>query len=147
MATGDYPENGNNTPAARAQRETHWRRIIERWKASGLPKTTFCEREGVAHSAFHWWLGELCRRDGKPLRRRPPKKVKAPAPSPRPRPGFVPVRVVARKPAARQPIEVLVAGQVIRVVPDFDPETFMRLVAVLEGQPLASEVTMESDPC
>lgn len=45
MANGEYPENGDNTPVARAQRETYWRRVIERWKSSGLPKTAFCERD------------------------------------------------------------------------------------------------------
>lgn len=44
MAKSEYPENDDNTPAARAQREAHWRRVIERWKGSGPPQTTFCER-------------------------------------------------------------------------------------------------------
>jgi hypothetical protein len=143
MARTTYPDNGDNTPAARAQRETYWRRIIERWKASGLPKTTFCSREGVGHSAFYWWLEELDRRDGKP---KTPRTARRKLAVPKRR-GFVPVTVVTSKPPTRQPIEVLVAGQVIRVIPDFDPETFMRLVAVLEGQPLASEVTMEDERC
>jgi len=47
MAKPIYPGTGDNTPATLAPRETYWRRLIERWRASGQPKSTFCEREGV----------------------------------------------------------------------------------------------------
>jgi hypothetical protein len=49
-----HPSNGDHTPAARAQRETHWRRLVERWKTSGQSKSTFCERQGVFDASFHW---------------------------------------------------------------------------------------------
>jgi hypothetical protein len=143
MAKTLYPSNGDHTPAARAQRETHWRRVGERWKASGQSKSTFCEREGVSDASFHWWLRELARRDRRPTRVRVQKpKAAASAKS-----TFLPVRLVAPAPKTREPIEVVVMGQVIRVIPDFDPETFRRLVAVLEGQPLACEATMDDPQC
>ena len=53
-----YPTTGDNTPAGRAQLETHWRRLIDRWKTSGLTKTAFCQREGHSGAALHW-----CRSD------------------------------------------------------------------------------------
>jgi hypothetical protein len=135
MAKFAYPTTGDNTPAARAQRETHWRRLIERWKASGLTKTAFCQREGHSAAALHWWIGELARRD-----RRRPRRPTVPKPVTARRPSFVPVRVLAPTSTAPQPIEVLVAGQVVRVVPDFDPETFRRIIQVLEGWPTLAEV-------
>jgi hypothetical protein len=57
------PDPGMNTPAARAQRETFWRRLIARWKLSGVPKATFSERERVSGASLGWWLRELDRRD------------------------------------------------------------------------------------
>lgn len=135
MAKTTYPGMGDNSPAARAQRETHWRRVIERWKASGLPKSTFCEREGLSDASLHWWLGELARRNGcrpgfRPAEKSPAKKA--------PRPEFVPVQVVPSFQAAVKAVELVVAGYVVRVVPDFDPETLRRLLDLLEG---------EGDPC
>jgi hypothetical protein len=141
MAKSTYPTTGVNTPAARAQRETHWRRLIDRWKTSGLTKTAFCEREGHSGAALHWWIGEIDRRDHRrPRRPAGPKLARAA------RTSFVPVRVVTPAPSAPRPIEVLVAGHVIRVVPDFDPETFRRIVHILEGWPTLAEVSGRK-PC
>lgn len=141
MAKSAYPTTGVNTPAARAQRETHWRRLIDRWKASGLSKTAFCQREGHSAAALHWWIGELDRRD-----HRPPRRSAGPKSAPAARTSFVPVRVVTPTPSAQRPIEVLVAGRVIRVVADFDPETFRRVVHVLESWPPAAVVSGRK-PC
>ena len=129
MAEPKCPGTGENTPAARAQRETHWRRLAERWKASGLRKSTFCEREGVSDASLHWWLRELVRRDGRgkraPVRRIAPRKPAA---------RFVPLKVIpATRPVATT-LELVVAGQVVRIPPDFDAEALRRLVACLEGR-------------
>ncbi len=35
------------------QLEMHWQRLVERWKARGLPKSTFCEREGISDASLH----------------------------------------------------------------------------------------------
>lgn len=130
MAKLTYPTIGDNTPAARAQRETYWRRLVDRWKASGLPKTTFCEREGISDASLHWWLGQLARRDGQRRGSAPPKAKQIRAK----RTAFVPVQVLVAPQPPPRAVEVLVAGHVIRVMQDFDPETFRRLVALLEGE-------------
>lgn len=131
MAKTTYPGTGDNSPAARAQRKTYWRRLVERWKASGLPKSTFCEREGISDASLHWWLRELTRRTGRrPGFRRAEKSPARKAP----RPAFVPVQVISSAPTAPKAVEVVVAGYVVRVIPDFDKETLRRLVALLKGE-------------
>jgi hypothetical protein len=140
MARSNYPGNGINTPAARAQREEYWRRAVERWKASGLAKSVFCKREGLSDASLHWWIRQIEARDEAQRRVRAPRP---PAPKKAPT-TLIPVRVVnSAPPPARKPMEVMVGGHVIRVVPDFDPETFRRLVEVLEGWPTLKEV----QPC
>jgi len=131
MAKLTYPGTGDNTPAARAQRETYWRRLIERWQASGQPKSTFCEREGVSDASLHWWLRQIARRDG----RQRPKSAPVSSPAKKPaRASFVPLRVVATAPPEPQPLELVVAGRIIRVPPRFDPDLLGRLIAALEGR-------------
>jgi hypothetical protein len=129
MAKQTYPGTGDNTPAARAQRETYWRRLIDRWRASGQPKSTFCEREGVSDASLHWWLRQIERRDG---RRRSGPMATAPRKSAKPR--FVPLRVVATTPQGPEPFELVVAGKIIRVPKGFDPDGLRRLIAALEDQ-------------
>jgi hypothetical protein len=135
MAKTTYPDLGDNTPAARAQRETHWRRLVQRWKTSGLTKTAFCEREGISNASLHWWLGELERRNGRRPGFRAPQKPPA---KKAPQPEFVPVQVVPSLQPAVKAVELLVAGYVVRVVPEFDPQTLRRLLDLLEG---------EGEPC
>lgn len=130
MAKKTYPGTGDNTPAARAQRETHWRRLIGRWRASGLAKSVFCGREGVSDASLHWWLAEIARRDG-----RGPRLARTSTPAKkRVQPAFVPLRVIPNRPAELQPFELVVAGQVVRVPPAFDPEALRRLIDTLEGR-------------
>lgn len=38
---------------------SEWRVIIKQQKASGLPRTTFCEREGIAKATFDKWKRRL----------------------------------------------------------------------------------------
>ena len=131
MAKSVYPKANDHTPAARAQRETYWRRLFDRWKASGLAKTEFCERENVTTAAFHWWIKDLERRDRKAPRVRT-QKPKAPAKKTFPK--LVPVQVAKPAVTRDQGVELVVAGQVIRVAPGFHPDTLRRVVAVLEGR-------------
>lgn len=142
MANMTPPPAGPNTPEARAGREAYWRDMVRRWEESGLDKTAFCAREGITTASFHWWIRDLRRRDGGKVRTRSPKPKKVgPA-------RLVPAQVVkaAKSGPTPAPIEVVVLGQVIRVIPDFDPETFRRVVAVLQGWPLAGEPP-ETLPC
>ena len=44
-------------------REAHWRQALADWGRSGLSKVAFCRERGLSASAFHWWKGELVRRD------------------------------------------------------------------------------------
>jgi hypothetical protein len=129
MAKPTYPGTGDKTPAARAQRETYWRRLVERWRASGQPKSVFCEREGVSDASLHWWLREIARRDGRGRAR-----VASPATRKAGKPKFVPLRVVTSAAPEPQPFELVVAGQVVRVPARFDPDALRRLIAALEGR-------------
>ena len=38
---------------------SEWRSIIKQHKASGLPRTTFCEQEGIAKASFDKWKRRL----------------------------------------------------------------------------------------
>jgi len=87
---------GKGTRRAQAgQREAHWRKALAQWAESGLTQTAFCREQGLSLSAFHWWKGELARRDA---RRGPRQKAKAHARGSRGRTmGFLPVRVVGSR--------------------------------------------------
>ena len=63
MAKDGYPKPGAHTPEAKARREAHWRGILERWRASGLPKTEFACREQISADVLGWWQAEIRKRD------------------------------------------------------------------------------------
>jgi hypothetical protein len=137
MAKNEYPPAGSRTADAKAQREAHWRRMLEQWKASGLPKSVYARREGISADVLGWWQGEIRKRD---LAQR--RQGRATVPRRRPscltaEPAFVPVRVIDPPPPPNSPaaLEVLAGGHVIRIQPGFDPETLKRLVGVLEDRP------------
>lgn len=111
--------------------ERQWIRILSEWHRSDLEGAAFCRKRGLSYSAFRFWKKEIPDRE----RRRKAKNGASKAPV-----RLLPVRVRPTPSASAQPLEVLVAGQVIRVVPDFDPETFRRIVHVLEGWPTLAEV-------
>lgn len=134
MANDTYPQPGDRTPSACAQREEHWRRILARQKQSGLTAAEFCAREEIKPTALSWWAKELRERDGtRPARAA--KKVVAKKPR---RPAFVPVRVIEAAPSASAVsvgVEVVTrAGHVVRVKPGFDPATLRRVLIALEGR-------------
>jgi hypothetical protein len=127
-----YPQVGDRTLSARAQRAEHWRRVVARQQQSGLSMAAFCAREPVKASALSWWARELRKRESE--RRKPePKEIRRK----RRRPVFVPVRVIEAAPSTSAPaVEVLTRdGHVVRVGPGFDPATLRRTVAALEGRP------------
>jgi hypothetical protein len=95
-----------------------WRKRLARCKASGLKVRDFCDREGVAPTAFAHWRKEIAARD-------------AQAADP---PLFVPVHVTPA--AAAAPLEVAMGnGRVVRVPPGFEPAHLRAVVAALEGLP------------
>jgi hypothetical protein len=101
---------------ARKSREPYWRQVVDRWKQSGLAVPAFCRREGLNQATFYHWRRELKRRDQS-------------------KPTFLPVRVIADKPAALAGggIEVVLAnGRCLRVGAGFDPHTLVQVVALLE---------------
>jgi transposase len=100
---------------SRSRREPYWRRVLARWKQSGLSVRAFCRAEGVSEPMFYWWRRELPRRD-------------------QAKPAFLPVHVLAQaEPPRACGIEVVLAnGRCLRVAAGFDPQTLVQLVAVLE---------------
>jgi transposase-like protein len=99
----------------RKSREPYWRQVVARWKRSGLSVRAFCRTEDLNQMTFYRWRRELNRRD-------------------QPKPAFLPVRVVADKPEpSAVGIEVVLAnGRSVRVGAGFDPQTFVRVVELLE---------------
>lgn len=127
MAKAAYPPTGSRSPEAQAQREAYWRRQLQRWKKSGLAKSAFSRREGLAPSVLAWWDREIRRRD---LGRRRANRREKPPPSP----SFIPVKVIDPPMGAGAALEVVRGAHVVRVRPGFDPETLRRVLAVLEGR-------------
>jgi hypothetical protein len=106
---------------ARTRRET-WVKYVAAWRGSGgLTAKQFAARVGVnANTLAHWkW------------------KLDAEASSTGEPAGFVEVTdtVAAVAQGGREPLEVLCrGGQVVRVPPDFDAATLVRLLDTLEGR-------------
>lgn len=133
MAKKRYPPTGSRTPEAKAQREAYWRGVLDRWRASGVPKTRFSRREGISPDVLGWWQAQILKRD-----RARERRTVAAAPavgSLTQAPAFVPVRVApASSPSSGAALEVLAGGRVIRVRPGFDAPTLVRVLETLEGQ-------------
>jgi hypothetical protein len=98
-----------------SSREPYWRRMIDQWRRSGRSIAAFCRDEGLNQGTFYWWRWQLKRRD-------------------QPKPAFLPVRVIADKPAMPGGgIEVVLAdGRCLRVGAGFDPHTLMQVAGLLE---------------
>jgi hypothetical protein len=101
-------------------RQSYWRRVLARWRRSGLSVRAFCRAEGVNEPRFYWWRRKLGQVEPK-----------------QPEPAFVPVHVVT-EPAddlGTRGIEVVLAnGRCLRVGPGFDPHTLVTLVDLLEDR-------------
>jgi hypothetical protein len=44
-------------------KERRWRRIVRRWRSSGLNIREFCDWQGLSESLFYAWRRELAKRD------------------------------------------------------------------------------------
>jgi transposase len=98
-------------------REPRWRRVLARWRRSGLSVRAFCRAEGISEPSFYVWRRKLDQADHK-------------------KPAFLPVHVVteeAKQPATRDIEIVLANGRCLRVGPGFDPHTLVTLVDLLEA--------------
>jgi hypothetical protein len=89
---------GQRDPA----KERHWRRIVRRWRSSGLSVREFCDWQSLSEPCFYAWRRELAKRDresavavpgsdvargGRPVKQNGPSRTPAAA--------FLPVHVVA----------------------------------------------------
>lgn len=105
-------------------REVHWRRVLDRWQASGLDGRAFCRREGLPEPSFYGWKRQIRLRDARASR--PPQKPRRVR---RSRPmRLLPVKV---SPVASPFEVVLPGGRLVRVASDFDAAAFKRLLDVL----------------
>lgn len=106
-------------------KERFWRRMIQRWRRSGMSARAFCEDQGLSEPSLYAWQRTLRQRDAQATR-------------------FVPVQVLAgdgdeTSPAATDAgaalaaLELIVAGgRRLRIGAGFDESTLRRLLALLE---------------
>lgn len=118
------------------QRETHWRRIIAKQRRSGLGVRAFCRAHDVRESAFHFWRGELKRRQAEREQRRdqPPAA-----------PMFVPVRIAESDTPAGAIEIVLASGWRVHVATPVDRQALCDVLAALRTA--AAVDTQEPQPC
>ena len=107
--------------------ERRWRRIVEKWRRSGLPARAFAMRHRISPVTMYWWSSRLGRQDAAQ-----DSEFAAAAPT------FLPVEIVDDAPsgAVSTPTAlevVLPRGEVIRVPPGADLSQLSRVVAALRG--------------
>lgn len=93
-------------------REANARRVLRRWKASGLSQAAFCRRAGITTVTLGRWRREFGDGDGGP------------------RGGFVEVRLGPSAGSAAYDLE-LASGRHLRIPAGFDAQELERLLAVL----------------
>lgn len=106
--------------------ERRWRRIIERWRRSGLSAPAFAKQHRISAVTMYGWSSRLGRQDA--------AQSTAIVPA---MPEFLPVEIVDAAPLASSSAAtlevVLPRGEVIRVPPGADIDQLGRLVAALRG--------------
>ena len=104
--------------------ERRWRRIVEKWRGSGLSARAFAKRHRISPVTMYWWSSRLGRQDAAQ-----DSEFVAEAPT------FLPVEIIDdAPPAASGPTAlevVLPHGEVIRVPPGADLSQLGRVVAAL----------------
>lgn len=125
-------------------KERHWRRIVRRWRSSGLSVREFCDWQALSEPCFYAWRRELAKRDRESAVAAPGsgvarggRPVKQNGPSRPPAAAFLPVQVVAdggRDAAASSSrldaIEVHLPGGVRLLVPPGCDRALLRDVIV-----------------
>lgn len=110
-------------------KERFWRRVMRRWRRSGLSVRGYCLEHGLAVSAFYFWRRTIAERDRQVNRQRhhgPRRRPRRAGP-----PLFLPLQV-----ASASVLEIVLGpGRVVRVPAGFDPATLRQLLAVLEERP------------
>jgi hypothetical protein len=114
-----------------AAKEKFWRRMVRRWRHSGLTVRAFCEQHQLSEASFYGWRRVLARRDQETA---PPGAAVSGAVLP----AFVQVEVAAGRSvpgdsdAAAEGIEVVVRGRVVRLRRGFDAALLRQVLRVLE---------------
>lgn len=107
------------------QRERLWRGHIQRWRADGSTIRAYCRKHGLTETSFHFWRREIERRDSEPAST-PPK------PSPTTPPAFLPVVLTDLATPHETPVEIELAGTVVRVLANCDRGLLADIVAMLQ---------------
>jgi hypothetical protein len=114
-----------------AKKERFWRRLLRRWRRSGLSVRAFCAQHGVSEPLFFAWRRTIQQRDDETARlERRNGHALGGLPTSNDAPAFVPVQVVAAAPPALE--VVLRHGRMVRVAAGFDAEALRQLLQVLE---------------
>lgn len=118
-----------------------WQSHIRAWKASGLSSTEYAAGAGINANTLTWWQWRLGK-DRAPENRAGARARKR-APARRQRKKSAPntaafVELVDSSPPTAPPaatgIELLLAGVVVRVPVDFDPDALSRILQTLEAR-------------
>src|SRR6516225_4735615 len=102
-------------------KERYWRRMLGRWRRSGLTGRDFCAQNALSEPSFYAWKREIAQRD---------REEKTPVHTTTR--ASVPRRAAATLPAF---LPVTAAGRVLRVRAGFDADALRQLLAVLEERP------------
>jgi hypothetical protein len=109
------------------KREAYWRRLIERWRESGLGVRPFCRREKLSEPSFYAWRRVIVERN----------REQPPAPQERRQPAFVPmvVRQGPSQESGRQRITVrLRGGRVVHLPGSMAAERLAEILHAIEGR-------------
>ena len=113
-------------------KERLWREHVSAWHSSGVGIRSYCQEHGLSASLFHWWRGELKRRDTETgMIREGGGKTRA-------RGSVAEVRLMGEAPEreAGASLEVVLGnGRSIRVWDGFNAGTLAQLVSALECGP------------
>ena len=128
-------------------KERRWRRIVRRWRSSGLSIREFCDWQELSEPLFYAWRRELSKRDREAAAAASSNGAATVGRSKRngstraPVPAFVPVRVVADEspvesagPARAGGLELHLRGGVrLSVPPECDRALLRDVIACFRG--------------
>jgi len=116
-------------------KERYWRRMLGRWRRSGLTGRDFCAQNALSEPSFYAWKREIAQRDQEektPVHTTTRASVARRAAATLP--AFLPVTVDSAGVADALEV-VTAAGRVLRVRAGFDADALRQLLAVLEERP------------
>jgi hypothetical protein len=107
------------------QRHEQWRRIVGRWRDSGLSQAEFCRRQDIPVWKLAWWRKRLAGQADE----------SASAESIRTTSLFVPVGIASASPSAVELELAFPGGRRLRFGAEIDPAKLAAIVAALESTP------------